>query len=182
MHTSITSKIRHTLGILMLATTGGCIGQTVDDVAILDSGNSHDLAMTQDAPASDMANPPPDIAGSHCTGNDTFHAAQAAMLNSCGGGGPFNCHSRAPFGGNLDLTSANAYASLVNVHASIAPNKLRVKPGDPDNSFLVQKLTNKQAKNEGGPMPQGEGIQWQPPSPDKLNTLRCWILRGAPND
>ena len=195
MRLNLASKIRDVLELLMVVTLGGwtlgamtgCTGQVVDDVAIFDSGSQHDLA----APNSDAGPPdarndsgdhPPDLAQANCQGNETFKAAQAAMLGSCGGFGPMACHSRSPFGGDLDLTPANAYATLVNVRAALAPAKLRVKPGDPDASFLVQKLTNMQAQGEGNPMPQGEGIQWRAPDPAKLNVLRCWIARGAPND
>lgn len=122
-----------------------------------------------------------DLVGSGCSGTETFRAAQTAMLSSCGGG-PRSCHQSSPFAGNLDLTTANAYASLVGVPASIASTKLRVRPQDPGGSFLMQKLTNMQAQNEGLPMPQGEGILWHLPDPTALSVLRCWITVGAPNN
>ncbi len=123
-----------------------------------------------------------DLLGSSCTSADTFKAAQTAMLSSCGGGGPRQCHGTSPYSGNLDLTTANAYHSLVGVAASIAPSKLRVKPQDPDGSFLVQKLTDKLQASEGQPMPLGEGILWHAPDPTALAVLRCWITLGAPNN
>jgi hypothetical protein len=133
----------------------------------------------------DLPPPPPnafDLGPLNCTGNETFTAAQQAMLSSCGAVGSLGCHGRAPFSGRLDLTTANAYSSLVNVASDIAPNKLRVKPGDPNNSFLVEKLTNTQGAYEGDPMPQTDTGQWLVPAQDKLNVLRCWIQRGAPNN
>jgi hypothetical protein len=124
-----------------------------------------------------------DLAGSPCTSADTFTAAQKAMLSSCSsGGGPRACHDSSPFSGDLDLTTAHAYASLVGVAASIAPTKLRVKPQDPDDSFLIQKLTDNLQGSEGQPMPLGEGIKWRAPDPTALSTLRCWIALGAQNN
>jgi hypothetical protein len=123
----------------------------------------------------------PDLAGSPCTSADTFQAAQKAMLSSCGGA-PRTCHVDSPYSGSLDLKTSDAYASLVGVPAAIAPGKLRVKPLDPDGSFLVQKLTDMLQASEGQPMPLGEGIKWHPPDPTALTVLRCWIALGAANN
>ena len=125
---------------------------------------------------------PNDLGALNCAGNETFSAAYQAMLSGCGSSGPRSCHGRAPFSGDLDLTLAHAWTSLVKVPASGAPQKVRVRPGDPDSSFLVEKLTNTQGPDEGDPMPMGEAIMWRPPAADKLTAVRCWIARGAPND
>jgi hypothetical protein len=121
-------------------------------------------------------------AGVSCDGGETFTQAQSLMLSSCSSGPIMNCHTRSPYDGNLNLNAAAAYGSLVNVPGYAAPSKLRVVPGDPLGSFLVQKLTNTQGVIEGGPMPQGEGIIWQPPDPEHLRVLECWILEGAQNN
>jgi hypothetical protein len=183
------SKIRHPRALaIMLALTGctltACTFTAVDDVAQFDGPRADaaapaDYAST-DLPPSDLAQEHPDLAGLNCQGNETFQAARAAMLNSCGGYP--SCHMQAIFAGNLDLTDAHAYQDLVNAAASIAPAKLRVKPGDPDGSFLVQKLTNTLGNNEGGPMPRNEGIPWRAPDPAKLSVLKCWIAQGAKNN
>jgi len=127
-----------------------------------------------------------------CQGNETFKAAQQAMLSSCSGGPGIlgrSCHMGGPdgsvlatLGAGLNLDSTVAYGNLVGVHAVGAPSKLRVQPAAPSESFLVQKLTNQLLASEGVPMPKGEAIQWQPPDPAKLRVLTCWIARGAPND
>ena len=93
-----------------------------------------------------------------------------------------SCHGSAPYAGLLQFDGLHDYMYLVNIAAQIAPWKLRVKPGDPDASFLVQKLTNTQAPAEGSPMPQGEGIKWRAPDPATLKTLKCWIANGARNN
>lgn len=117
----------------------------------------------------------PDLAG--CTGNETFAAARTAMLSGCTA---VQCHGSAPFAGGLDLRASNAYKSLVGVDSNNAPGKPRVAPGDPEGSFLYQKLTNTQGQDEGAPMPSS--INWSAPDEQKLNVLRCWILKGAAND
>jgi hypothetical protein len=120
-------------------------------------------------------------AGVTCDGGETFAVVQASVLNSCSSGPIMNCHTRSPYDGQLDLDPAAAFGNLVNTPAFVA-FKLRVAPGDPLGSFLTQKLTNKQGPTEGAPMPQGEGIIWQPPDPEKLRTLECWILEGAKHE
>ncbi len=119
-----------------------------------------------------------------CDAPATLGEVQAKALSSCGAiSGLMTCHGQPEFGGGLDLTK-DVYTQLVNVPAAGAAGKLRVKPGDPQNSFLYQKLTNTMAHDgtEGNPMPQGEAIQWQPPQPGVEAAVRCWILGGAKND
>jgi len=48
--------------------------------------------------------------------------------------GPNHEGSKHPFGGGLDLTSDNSYASLVNVSAAIGG--VRVTPGSLEDSVL----------------------------------------------
>src|SRR5262249_35101652 len=123
---------------------------------------------------------PTNDAGVTCTGAETFTVVDALMLSGCTGFGPFSCHGRMPLGAELDLTAGQHYSSLVNVWSTTSPSKLRVKPGDPLGSFLVQKLTGNLTSSEGGPMPEPvEGIHWQPPDPESLRQLECWILLGA---
>ena len=117
-----------------------------------------------------------DLAMDTCAGTETFTAAHDAMLSTCGG--KSMCHNAQPFGAGLDLTRARAYKAIVDVMAAVTKKTL-VKPGDADNSFLYQKLTNTQGKLEGLPMPKGDGLMWTPPDPAKLKILRCWIQNGA---
>lgn len=118
-----------------------------------------------------------------CDQPATFGEVKTKALSGCSGFGPMSCHNKAPFGGDLDL-SGDMWSALVNVPASGAAGKLRVKPGDAEASFLYQKLTNTMAQDgtEGDPMPKGEAIQWQPPAPDVEAAVRCWIEGGAKND
>jgi hypothetical protein len=174
---------------LAFAVMVGCTSQPIEDPVdgaggprdAATSGGPDDAAVSGGDDLATVSNAW-DLGPMHCTGSETFTQAQAALLSGCGGFGPMSCHQRAPFAGGLDLRTANAWAALVNVTATIAPAKLRVKPGDADDSFLVEKLTDTMGAQEGDPMPKGEAIMWSPPDPAKLNTLRCWIANGAKND
>jgi len=82
------------------------------------------------------------------------------------------CHGAAQTAG-LDLRSGNARASLVNVNATTAPQRVRVIPGDAQNSYLVIKLEGRQTA--GDRMPRGL------PALDNtdLTNIRNWISQGA---
>ena len=92
------------------------------------------------------------------------------------------CHG-ASAGGDLDLTSAaTSYSELVNVGAfqtnAAARGKILVIPGDPDNSFLIQKLDGTLESDEGEVMPRAtSGL-----SRAKIDLVRQWISDGALND
>lgn len=83
------------------------------------------------------------------------------------------CHAGggAPQGLRLDAT--NSYTLLVGVPSTEVPSILRVKPGDPDHSYLVQKLEGHAAV--GAQMPFGG----PPLSADTIAVIRQWITDGA---
>jgi hypothetical protein len=84
------------------------------------------------------------------------------------------CHEGAAAPLGLRLDEASAYAMLVNAPSVEVPALNRVTPGDPDNSYLIQKLEGRAAV--GGQMPLG-----QPPLPaSTIATIRQWIANGAP--
>ena len=89
-----------------------------------------------------------------------------------------SCHGAEGGRGGLVLTADQAYANLVNVvadnDAAKAKGKKRVVPGDPDNSFLLQKLTGP-ATDEGDLMPD----RGQPLDPAAIAAIRTWIANGA---
>jgi len=86
------------------------------------------------------------------------------------------CHigAGAPFG--LQLDAAHSYNLLVGVPSAEQSNLLRVKPGDPDNSYMVHKIEGA-AGIVGGRMPLGETPLPQP----TIDAIRQWIANGAPN-
>jgi hypothetical protein len=83
------------------------------------------------------------------------------------------CHagSSAPLG--LRLDEGFAYSMLVNTASVEVPALLRISPGNPDQSYLIQKLEGHAAV--GGQMPLG-----QSPLPQAtIDVIRQWITNGA---
>jgi mono/diheme cytochrome c family protein len=84
------------------------------------------------------------------------------------------CHAGAgaPFG--LRLDAASSYAMLVNAPSVEQPTLRRILPGNPDLSYLVQKIEGHAAT--GGQMPLGG----PPLSADTIAAIRQWVMEGAP--
>ncbi|MGK2286265.1 hypothetical protein [Pedomonas sp. V897] len=86
------------------------------------------------------------------------------------------CHMTGREAGNIALHPGAAYASLVNV-SSVSSKHLRVKPGAPEDSYLMMKLdgTHLDAGGKGARMPMGA-----PPLDEKTREkIRNWIAEGA---
>jgi mono/diheme cytochrome c family protein len=84
------------------------------------------------------------------------------------------CHTGANAPQGLRLDAANSYALLVNVASAEVPSVLRVNPGNPDSSYLVQKIQGTAAV--GGRMPLGGPALSQA----QIDLVRQWISSGAP--
>jgi hypothetical protein len=92
-----------------------------------------------------------------------------------------SCHGAGQAGG-LVLTAGSAYGDLVGVPATNpaaqAAGLLRVAPGDPERSFLLDKLEGMLTPDEGDAMPRvGSSL---PAS--SIDLVRRWIAAGAPAD
>lgn len=90
------------------------------------------------------------------------------------------CHGSAAGAGGLDLRTGRSYDSLVGIAAAnaaaAADGKLRVAPGDPDASFLLDKLSGELTAAEGAQMPDvGRAL-----NAGELDLVRAWIAAGAP--
>jgi hypothetical protein len=86
------------------------------------------------------------------------------------------CHTGAGAPQGLRLDEANSYGLLVDVASTEVPSILRVAPGDPDNSYLIQKLEG--TASVGDQMPLGG-----PPLPQaSIDVIRQWISDGAIDD
>jgi len=85
------------------------------------------------------------------------------------------CHAGAGAPQGLQLESASlSYANLVNVPVPRDTSQVRVKPFEPDNSFLIRKLEYPQG-TIGARMPLN-----QPPlDPSMIAVIRQWITNGA---
>jgi len=106
---------------------------------------------------------------------DIFNTTDTAARQAC-----TNCHNsgNAVLAGGLNLTGAGAYNALVNAPSTGKPGAIRVIPGNPDGSYLIQKL-------EGAPGIVGDRMpQSGPPflTTGQITIIREWIERGAPNN
>jgi hypothetical protein len=85
-----------------------------------------------------------------------------------------SCHAGASAPLGLRLEDGASHAMLVNAPSVESPSLLRVAPGNPDASYLVQKLEGTAAV--GGRMP----LNGPPLSADVIAVIRQWIAAGAP--
>jgi len=105
----------------------------------------------------------------------TLDALQASVFTpTCAVSG---CHT-GPSSGSLpsgmDLNTADAsFANLVGIPSIQQPTLSRVAAGDPDNSYLVQKIEGTAAS--GSRMPLGGGVLDQA----LIEDIRDWIANGA---
>ena len=125
---------------------------------------------------SDVAGPTPDL-------RPTLSSIQREIFNKQDSSGRLactQCHTnagRTPSAGLL-LVDGQAFASLVGQASRAKAGAVLVVPGDPNNSYLMQKL-------EGDPtivgvrMPRGAGPFL---TPGQLSIIRRWIQLGAKND
>jgi len=89
------------------------------------------------------------------------------------------CHTDQgrPPAGTMNLRS-DPYAAWVNVPSAGRPAMLRVKPGDPENSYIIHKL-------EGRPGIAGLRMPRNGPpylTAGQILVIRRWIEIGAPNN
>jgi len=84
------------------------------------------------------------------------------------------CHIGASAPEGLQLDAAHSYALLVGVPSTEKPGVLRVKAGDPTNSYIVQKLTGAPGI-VGNQMP----LNQSPLSSAQITAIQQWITNGA---
>jgi hypothetical protein len=127
-----------------------------------------------DESLSDIAGPTPDL-------QPTFTSIQREIFNTTDSSGRqacTTCHVAGGPAGFLPLTEGVSYNNLVNRTSGAKPGAVRVIPGDPNNSYLVQKL-------EGAPgivgerMPRTAGPYL---TEGQMRIIRHWIELGANND
>jgi CHRD domain-containing protein len=104
----------------------------------------------------------------------TLTQLKSSAFSVCGG-----CHTGGgtSLPASMDLTPSHIYASIVGVASVEQPALQRVKPGDPDNSYVVQKL-------EGAPTISGVRMPFGGPYLDQatIDQVRAWITAGAANN
>ena len=148
---------------------------TTDSSASTDTSDSTDTSGTTDT--SDSTDTIVTASGTIDTSvvvQDTnFSEIQTIFTANCALSG---CHDLATSQADLSLEGPNAYAQLVNVSSTQNSVLNRIEPGDPDNSYLIQKLEG--LASSGAQMPYGRAAL----SSDLIDLFRDWILAGALND
>jgi methionine-rich copper-binding protein CopC len=86
------------------------------------------------------------------------------------------CHIGASAPEGLQLDAEHSYNLLVGVPSAEQPSLLRVKPSDPDSSYMVHKIEGLPGI-DGGQMPLGE----TPLPQATIDAISQWITNGAPN-
>jgi hypothetical protein len=83
------------------------------------------------------------------------------------------CHAGATAPQGLRLDAVHSFSLLVNIPSTEVPAILRVQPGDPGNSYIIQKLEGHAAV--GAQMPFGEA----PLPASTIAFIAQWITDGA---
>jgi len=129
-----------------------------------------------DEKLSTIAGPTPNLEPTFASiQHDIFESTDSAGRAAC-----TNCHTavgRNPAGG-LNLTHDVAYSQIVNVVSPRKAGAMRIAPGDPSNSYLVQKIEGASGI-VGVRMPQNG-----PPylTAGQISIIRRWVEIGAPNN
>jgi hypothetical protein len=133
------------------------------------------LSFGCDEKLSTVAGPTPNLEPTFASiQTDIFQASDSLGRTPC-----TQCHSstgRNPSGG-FDLNPDVAYNNLVNASVREKAGAIRVIPGDPDNSYLVQKL-------EGSAAITGRRMPFSGPpylTDGQIKIIRRWIQIGAPH-
>ncbi|HWJ34293.1 MAG TPA: TIGR03118 family protein [Steroidobacteraceae bacterium] len=94
------------------------------------------------------------------------------------------CHtgSGSTLPGVQNLTAGNTFSNIVNVPSVEQPNLLRIKPSDPTNSYLIQKIEGA-AGITGSRMPFGCGAASNPCLDQAtIDLVKTWVSQGALNN
>ena len=124
----------------------------------------------------DVAGPSPDLQPTLSSiQREIFSSPDSSSRLAC-----TPCHTnvgRTPSAGLL-LTDGASFQSLVSQPSRAKPGATFVIPGDPDNSYLIQKLEGAPAI-VGTRMPRGAGPFL---TAGQMSIIRRWIQLGAKND
>jgi hypothetical protein len=127
-----------------------------------------------DEQLSEVAGPTPEL-------EPTFSSIQREIFNTTDAGGRqacITCHVAGGPAGFMSLVEGVSYGNLVGRTSGAKPGAIRVIPGDPDNSYLVQKLAGAPGI-VGERMPRTTGPFL---TEGQIRIIRRWIELGAQND
>ena len=129
-----------------------------------------------DEKLSDLTGPTPNLQPTFSSiQHDIFETSDSSGRTPC-----VQCHTnvgRNPAGG-LNLTSGNSYAALINAASLQRLGALRVIPGNPEASYLIQKL-------DGAAGIAGRRMPFNGPpylTDGQILVIKRWIEIGAAND
>ena len=147
-----------------VADTGDEVADAGDDVAdagddVADAGDAGDAGDDIETPDE---TPPPVVSSAFGTIQTTIFTAICT-----------ECHGAGFGAAGLSLDEAGSFGNIVGVPSSQVPTLSRIEPGDPDNSYLVQKIQGIAAF--GGQMPLGG----PPLSQEDMDLIIQWVADGA---
>jgi len=129
-----------------------------------------------DEKLSSVAGPTPNLEPTFSSiQHDIFESSDTSGRSAC-----ITCHTavgRNPAGG-LNLTHDVAYDQLVNVVSPRKAGAMRVLPGDPNSSYMIQKL-------EGASGIVGVRMPFNGPpylTEGQMSIVRRWVEIGAPRN
>jgi hypothetical protein len=150
--------------LLLLAACGAGDGQGLDD-----NGVPFGQAVAPTCASSGTPPTTPPAPGAPL--EPTLASIQANIFSTtCAVSG---CHGGAAAQQGMRLDPGFAFGNLVCVHVPRDPTRVRVIPGNPDGSFIIQKLEGTQTL--GDRMPQGGPYLPQ----STIDVIREWIANGA---
>lgn len=102
---------------------------------------------------------------------------QPIFTNNCAFAG---CHAGTSPQQGMNLSGGLAHQNIVNVPSTERSGMMRVRPFQPDSSYLVHKIQGTQGTvgGSGGQMPLGG----TPLSAQQIALIRAWITQGARNN
>jgi hypothetical protein len=165
----VISRVARLLMVVVaaLGAVAGCDVETFDDAVSRIPEQS--APPPPGSPPPPPPPPPPPAAGF----GPNFSEIQASVFTpDCATSG---CHAGGNPSAGLNLEAANSYAMLVGIQSGQDAGLQRVEAGDPDNSYLVQKLEG--TASSGQQMPPGAAL---PQS--EIDVIRQWITDGALDD
>jgi hypothetical protein len=89
------------------------------------------------------------------------------------------CHAGSRPEEGMSLEAGKSYDNIVNKPSQQVPSRMRIKPSDPDNSYLYRKIRGEQGAvgGSGSRMPLGGSL-----SNTQIETIKNWITQGAQNN
>jgi hypothetical protein len=112
------------------------------------------------------------------SGDDaTFAEVEPVLVANCATSGCHGTLNPNPAPRPMVLAAGQAYDNIVNVASVQVPGMQRIRPGQPQNSYLIHKLDGSHTTvgGSGSRMPLGRA----PLSEANIDLIRRWVAAGA---